>query len=85
MYLKTRVTNPERIHRFLLDRAPASFCDDCLGKETGAALSHVNVITQTLGFTREFRRTQGACSLCQREKFITGRAELVPADAGRAA
>jgi hypothetical protein len=64
--------NPEIIHRFLIDKAPASYCDDCLATEAGIApRQQVNVVARSLGLTTDFERAKGYCSACGYDKFVT--------------
>ena len=63
--------NADRITRFLADRRPALFCDDCIADMLG--LSHrreANRITSTLGKSSIFWRDVGACSVCAQHKQV---------------
>ena len=65
------MTNAETIHRFLVDRAPAAFCDNCIAKQAAVAESVANVVAMAFGLTSDFQRTRGKCSACQRDKLVT--------------
>ncbi len=64
--------NPETIYRFLTDRTPIPFCDDCLAEQTDITpRQQINVIARALGLTTDFDRAHGACSVCHSEKLTT--------------
>ena len=64
------MTNPATIHKFLIDRAPAGFCDNCIAKQAEVAESVVNTVTMAFGLTSDFQRTMGLCSVCQHQKLV---------------
>ena len=64
------MTNAETIHRFLVDRAPAAFCDNCIAKQAEVAELVVNTVTMAFGLTSDFQRTMGLCPVCQRHKLV---------------
>lgn len=68
------MTNPEKVHSFLLNKIRQAFCDDCLGRETGVNRHEVNTIASTMAlFPTEFNRTTGYCpqQCSHREKLVT--------------
>jgi hypothetical protein len=60
-----------RVNRFLADRVPWLFCDDCITDELG--LSHrrqANRVTVALGKDEAFWRDIAACSVCRKHKQV---------------
>jgi hypothetical protein len=67
--------NPEIVLRFLTDKAPAPYCDDCLATAAGIApRQQVNIIARSFGLTSDFNRAKGHCVVCGGEKFVTSSA-----------
>ncbi len=66
------VTNPEAIYEFLTSRTPASYCDDCVARNTSIGpRQQVNPICAALGLTSDFDRQQGVCQDCRGTKLVT--------------
>jgi hypothetical protein len=66
------MSNPELIFRFLTDRIPAPFCDDCIAAQTGVSpRQQVHPIATAFGLTTDFSRVKGVCSLCKNDKLVT--------------
>ncbi|MGE3147515.1 MAG: DUF4118 domain-containing protein [Pseudorhodoplanes sp.] len=65
-------TVPERVRDFLLTNNDAMYCDSCIQEHLGLKWrQQVQLITATLGVTREFRRDLACCSGCNEEKQAT--------------
>jgi hypothetical protein len=59
------MTIPERVHRFLIDRRPDGFCDDCTCRELRLSRrQEVAPVTKSFGLTAEFIRHLGSCGSC---------------------
>jgi hypothetical protein len=72
---RSKSANPERIAarigRFLAERVPHLFCDDCITDELD--LSHrrqANRVTAVFGKGDAFWRDVAACSLCRKHKQV---------------
>ena len=70
------MTNPERIHAYLIKNKGSFFCDDCLVKQVGLnRRQQVQPVTDTLRLTPGFerQRQKGCCSefhCSDRLKFV---------------
>jgi hypothetical protein len=65
-------TVPERVKDFLATREGEMFCDSCIQANLGLKWrQQVQLITATLGVTRDFKRDQAQCSGCDEVKQAT--------------
>jgi hypothetical protein len=66
------MTNPEKIHSFLVEKTPKAVCDDCVAKYAKVEpRQQVNPIVSALGLTTDFHRKKAECSVCKSNKLVT--------------
>ena len=65
-------TVPERVKEFLAGREGEMFCDSCIQEHLGLKWrQQVQLITATLGVTRDFKRDLARCQGCEEDKQAT--------------
>jgi hypothetical protein len=66
------MTIAERIRHFLNERAGMQYCDDCITSQLGLERrQQAQSVTASIGSTGEFKRDDGICFGCNKEKLVT--------------
>jgi hypothetical protein len=62
---------PQRVAEFLTAQRGFDFCDDCIASPLGLARrQQAQQATSALGASATFRRGDGTCSNCGRDKIV---------------
>ncbi|HUC50618.1 MAG TPA: DUF4118 domain-containing protein [Xanthobacteraceae bacterium] len=70
-------TVPERVAEFLVGRACAMYCDQCIQDQLGLKWrQQVQLVTATLAVTKLFRRDSGQCQTCNQFKQVIRHVKL---------
>jgi len=65
----------QRVNDHLSGKSPNAICDNCIQVELGLTqIAQATQITCALGTTADFRREQGVCATCGRERIVISRA-----------